>query len=350
VTPFILSYEAILPRFNGEPTKCGEACSVLGKAQIGASATLAANSVIRADGHFVRIGRDFHLGESSTVHIAHDLYPAIVGDGVTVGRNAVVHACTVADQCVIEDDVVILDGSVIEGGVVIEAGSVVFPRSRLTSGYVYAGSPAKPLRALTSRERSTRESRLRASIVTSVYSTRSNHLEQCVADDVFIAQTARLGGRISVQRSASIFFGCHFDAGAASIVIGERTNVQDNTHIRCEIGAVTIGRDTTIGHNVKMNDCRIGERAMVGIGSVISAGTIIDDDVLLAAGSVTNRDQHLERGWLWGGRPARPISELNDTRRFTLAQSVDQYCVYAHFYRLAQLGHPRPAEINTRDR
>jgi hypothetical protein len=111
---------------------------------------------------------------------------------VTVGRNAVVHACTVADQCVIEDNVVILDGSVVEGGVVVDAGSVAFPRSQLVSGYLYSGSPAKPIRLLTSRERSDRECQLRPLTMTAVPSIRGNEIRHSVADHVFIAETARL--------------------------------------------------------------------------------------------------------------------------------------------------------------
>jgi gamma-carbonic anhydrase len=102
--------------------------------------------------------------------------------------------------------------------------------------------------------------------------------------------------------------------------------------------------DTTIGHNVLLNSCRIGERAMVGIRSVIGAGTIIDDDVLLAAGSTTNNEQYRPRGWMWGGRPARPITELNDARRFMLAQSIEHYRTYANVYQLAQQGYARQSK------
>src|SRR5271156_4591499 len=160
LAPLILPYEGVSPHFAAAPRQCGIRSSVLGKAQIGARLTLAPHSVIRADGHFVRIGDDFHLGEFSTVHIAHDLYPTLIGHRVTVGRNAVIHACTVGDQCVVEDDVVILDGSIIESGIAIEAGSTVFPRSKLTAGRVYSGSPAKLIRDLAPGELSEREARL----------------------------------------------------------------------------------------------------------------------------------------------------------------------------------------------
>ena len=66
----------------------------------------------------------------------------MIGNGVTVGCNAVIHACEVRDGCIVEDDAVILDGCVIEPGAVIERGSVVYPRTTLAGGHVYAGRPA----------------------------------------------------------------------------------------------------------------------------------------------------------------------------------------------------------------
>jgi len=337
VTPYVLPFDAVEPRFATEPRLCGALSSVLGKVQIGARSVLAANTVIRGDGHFVRIGDDFHLGEFSTVHIAPEVYPAIIGDSVTVGRNAVVHACTVGDRCVIEDDVVILDGSVVEDGVLIEAGSTVFPRSTLMAGRVYSGSPAKEIRGLSSIERSSRELRLRESNAASASSIGTDApAEYALRDDVFAAQTARLAGRITLERDSSVFFGCHLDAGKSSIVIGEHSNIQDNTRIYCTGAEVTIGSHTTIGHNVLIKSCQIGQRALVGIGSIVSAGTIIDDDVLLAAGATTTEGQFLERGWMWGGRPARRISQINDAKRSMMAEIIEHYRNYGHAYGRAQ--------------
>jgi carbonic anhydrase/acetyltransferase-like protein (isoleucine patch superfamily) len=342
VTPFILPFEGTWPRFASEPRLCGTGASVLGRVTLGTRASLGAGTVIRADGHFVRIGDDFHLGEMSTVHIAHEVYPAIVGDRVAVGRDAVVHACTVGDDCVIEDGVVVLDGSVVENGVLIEAGSTIFPRSTLNSGFAYAGSPAKPVRELAPGELEQRARLLHETVAPSLFMAAAGVAADIggLPADVFVGRTARLAGRVELAAGVSILFGCRLDAAQSPIAIGTNTNVQDNTRIDASEGEVVIGPGTTIGHNVQIRAGRIGAHALIGIGADLAAGTIVDDDVLLAAGATTTPQQQLEGGWLWGGRPARPLSRLNDTRRAAMQDIVDQYRGYGAAYRAAQ---DRPA-------
>lgn len=335
--PFILSFEGISPVFGGELRFCGEGASVLGKVAIGARTSLGPGSVLRADGHHVRVGDDFQIGENSTVHIAHGIYPTIIGDRVSVGRNAVVHACTVGSDCVVEDDVVILDGSVVEDNVLIEAGSTIYPRSSLKSGFVYGGSPAVQIRELTKQEHSERSAGVSRGIAISLFSTEAKTPppRASIDESAFVAETARLHGHIDLRARASVFFSCVLDAQRGAIVVGDNSNIQDNARIRCSGDGVLIGRDTTIGHNVSMQDCRIGDRALVGIGSAIAAATIIEDDVLLAAGSSTQEGQRLRSGWLWAGRPARPVSNLDDTKRAMMHAIVEQYRAYSKDYREA---------------
>ncbi len=334
--PLLLPFEGIAPHFGEGVRFLGARASVLGRVETGADATIAGGALIRGDGHFVRIGDGFFIGEMATVHIAQGIYPAIIGDRVTVGRNAVVHACTVGGNCVIEDNAVILDGSIIEDGVLIEADSTAFPKSKLGGGFVYAGTPAKPVRALAPRELEERAQRLRqAAAATPAFSARSGaHVK--AAGTAFIARTARLTGTIELRTGSSVFFGCDFDAGDYAIVVGENTNIQDNTQIHCGAGGTAIGRDTTLGHNVRLSGCRIGERALIGIGCVVASGTIVEDDVMLAAGAVTLPGQKLESGWLWGGRPARPLSRLDDAKRSLMSTIVEHYCGYAQAYARAQ--------------
>ncbi len=335
--PFLLPFAGVRPRFATPPAACGPGAAVLGRATIGANVRLGAGSVIRADGHFVQIGDDFSLGGRATVHIADDLYPAIVGDRVTVGANAVVHACTLGGDIVVDDDAVVLDGSVVEDGVVLEAKAIVFPRSHLQGGKLYSGLPARPVRDLRPGEVEERAAllRRRASEVPAAIAARP--ASQLPAS-VFVAATARLRGRILAAENCSVWFGCDLDAGESEIVIGANTNIQDNTTIRCRPGGrFAIGADCTIGHNVTLGGARIGDRCLIGIGSIVADGTIIEDDVLLAAGAETSEGQALEAGWLYGNRPARKLAPLDASRRDLIALTAEQYCGYARAFAEVQM-------------
>lgn len=322
------------PRFSGSPAFCGPGSSVLGRAELGAGVWLGGRACVRADGHFVRVGDRFWMGDRSTVHIAHDLYPTIIGDGVTVGRNACVHACTVGDDCVIEDDVVILDGSVLGAGVLVEAGSIVFGKSELAAGSVYAGFPAKRVGALDADELARRRARVRQAGTAEATPVPN---PAALAHPEFVAITASLSGRVEIGAGCGVYFSCELDAGDGRIIVGENTNIQDNTVIACRGGDVVIGRDSTLGHNVRLlGACRIGERTLIGIGAVLAEGTVVEDDVLLGAGARTVPGQRIESGWLWGGDPARAIAPLDERKRSLIAWTIERYCEYSRSYRALQ--------------
>jgi carbonic anhydrase/acetyltransferase-like protein (isoleucine patch superfamily) len=333
VTPdLILPYDGVQPDFASRPVWCGRGSTVIGAARIGAQAWIGDEAVIRADGQSIVLGDRFWLGHRSTVHIATFAQGTQVGNRVTVGRNSVVHACTVGSDVVIEDDVVILDGATIGDGSVIEAGSTVFPRANLAGGYAYAGSPARQSRPVGPDEVAERAERLRERMGDGPTLPAGEAPE--IEASVFVARTAHL--RVSLGAGTSVLFCCDLNAEVGPIVVGADTNIQDNTVIRTRGEGVVIGRDTTIAHNVRMADCRIGARSLIGIGASITSGTLIADDVMLAAGATTDPGQILEAGYLWGGRPARILAPLDAEKRAMMIRIVEGYCQHGREYRAAQ--------------
>ena len=325
-----LSYLGTAPKLAAAPRHAGPGHALVGRITLGRDAWLGAGALIRADGHDVRGGDDLHMGRGATVHIAQDVYPTLIGDRVTVGANAVVHACTVHDDNVIEEDAVILDGSVVEPGSVIEAGAVVYPRSTLAGGWLYAGRPAKPVRELQPGELAARRAllRLRNEAADAEWAIGSDH-PALLDPTAFVANTARLAGRIRAAEKASIWYACRLDAGGGEIVIGARSNVQDNSVLAAAGGGVRIGADTTIGHNVELAACTIGDRCLIGIGSRVAPGTVAEDEVFLAAGAVTTPGQVLTGGALWGGQPARKLADLDERKRALVLETIATYCDYA---------------------
>jgi carbonic anhydrase/acetyltransferase-like protein (isoleucine patch superfamily) len=333
--PFTLPYDGVSPLIASPPTHAGHHAAVLGRVTLGKAAWLGARSVIRADGHYVRIGDNFHLGARGTVHIAHEVYPTHIGAHVTAGVNSVIHACDVGDRCHIGRDVVILDGSNVGAECAFANGSVVFPRSVLEPGWLYEGAPAKPVRKLEPGELDELHARSRKAADEPVDATpwvprisAGGHL--------FAAHSARLKGRIVAGAETGVWFGCDLDAGDYEICFEESTNIQDNTIIRARNQTVTVGRETTIGHNVLMTDCAVGDHSLIGIGAVVASGTVIGNDVLLAAGAHTHEGQTLDEGWLYGGSPARRITPLDGKKRLLVSSIWPTYCEYARRFRKAQ--------------
>lgn len=322
-------YDGLSPRFASAPAFAGAGAAVLGRARLGSGAWLGAWSVIRADGHDVDIGEDFHLGAHATVHIAHDVYPTHIGDRVTAGPGAVIHACKVGNGCVVERDAVILDGSRVGAGAIISAGSVVFPRSELEGGWLYAGSPARPVARVLASEQEAYHRKVR----NDEPMLRPEGSGGRTALDCFVAPTALVRGKVATGAGVGIWYGCRLDAGAHRIAIGDGTNIQDNSVVVCDETDVLIGADVTIGHNVSLTDCVVEPASLVGIGAVLAPGTIVESETLVAAGTQTEPGQRLTGGQVWAGRPARPIGPMDDRKRSMMAETLPTYRDYARRFR-----------------
>ncbi len=328
----VVSYGGIFPNLTTPPAFFDHGSIIIGRASVGEGLVIGQHAVIRADGHNVTAGDHLLMCERSTVHIAHDLYPTIIGNRVAIGRNAVVHACTVGDDCVIMDNAVILDGAVVEAGTILQPGAVVFPGKRLEGGKIYSGSPARPVGIATRNDvAAAREAMLREFQARGAANRKQLPKATLARDfpDNFFANNAFGRGTISLARDASVFFSCVVDAGKRQVSIGTETNIQDNSVIRARTRDVTIGSRTTLGHNVHVTDCSIGNSCLIGIGSRVNAGTVIEDNVLLAAGAVTKQDQRLSGGRIWAGNPARAIAELTRRHQEMMETTIAQYVKYA---------------------
>lgn len=332
-SPFVLGYEGVRPTLNGSLRRSESGSAILGRVTLGNQAVLEPFAVLRGDGHFVDVGAALYLGFHSTVHIAHALYGTKIGERVTVGANSVVHACTVGHDCVIQDSVSVLDGAMIGNGSVVASGSVVFPRTVLPPGQWCEGLPAVPVRSVDAvelhrlHECIRADSQVKSLVVTTPQSSSSIVIHG--ANYGFVAATVTGIGDIRMGESTSLWFGCVVEAADLGVTIGSGSNVQDNTLLRSTEQPVTIGEDSTIGHNVLLHDCAIGARVLVGMGSTLAPGTVVRDNVLVAAGSGTAQGQVLDSGWLWGGRPARPISRLDERMSQLIQQSAAIYREYA---------------------
>jgi len=153
----IRSYQGVSP-IIGEDTYIDRASVVIGDVTIGRDSSVWPMAVIRGDVHRIVIGDRTSVQDGAVLHVTHDgpFSPGgsmlAIGDDVTIGHNATLHACTIENRCLIGMSVTILDKAHIESDVMIAAGSVVTPGMRLQSGYLYRGVPAVQARKLTESE------------------------------------------------------------------------------------------------------------------------------------------------------------------------------------------------------
>jgi carbonic anhydrase/acetyltransferase-like protein (isoleucine patch superfamily) len=152
-------------RFNEKQPILGEAvfiddsAVVIGDVTIGNDVSIWPMTVIRGDVESITIGEGTNVQDGSVLHVSHagkfstQGHPLRIGNYVTIGHKAVVHACTIGDYCLIGIGAIIMDDAVIEDYVMLGAGSLVAPGKRLESGYLYVGSPAKQVRPLKEAEK-----------------------------------------------------------------------------------------------------------------------------------------------------------------------------------------------------
>jgi gamma-carbonic anhydrase len=125
---------------------------VLGDVTLGSHASVWYNAVLRGDINRIAVGHHTNIQDNAVLHLA-DEFPCVIGNYVTVGHSAIVHACTVGDEVLVGMGAVILDGAKIGKQSIIGAKALVTQGMIVPPGSLVLGSPAKVVRKLTAKER-----------------------------------------------------------------------------------------------------------------------------------------------------------------------------------------------------
>jgi len=125
---------------------------VIGDVEIGEDSSVWFGSVVRGDVHHVRIGARTNLQDGTIVHVTRNGLPTLVGSDVTVGHRCTLHACTLEDRAFVGMGATLLDGSHVESDAMLAAGALLTPGTRVPGGQLWAGSPARFMRALRDAE------------------------------------------------------------------------------------------------------------------------------------------------------------------------------------------------------
>jgi carbonic anhydrase/acetyltransferase-like protein (isoleucine patch superfamily) len=153
--------------------------------------------------------------------------------------------------------------------------------------------------------------------------------------DVFVAPNATVIGDVHLGDEAGVWFGAVLRGDYYPIRIGARTNIQDNSvvHITASDAATSIGDDVTVGHAAIIHGCTIGDRCLVGMGSIVLDGAVVGDDCFIAAGSLVTPGTHIPAQSFVMGRPARVVRAASDKDIEWIAHASRVYVEYARTFR-----------------
>lgn len=150
--PIILPYKGKYPEIH--PTAfIAPGAVVIGDVTIGAKANIWFGCVVRGDVQSISIGERTNVQDGTVIHVTRVTGPTSIGAGVTIGHQALLHACTIEDDAFIGMGAKLLDGSVVESQAMLAAGALLTPNKVIPRGQLWAGNPAKYFRDLNDKER-----------------------------------------------------------------------------------------------------------------------------------------------------------------------------------------------------
>ena len=151
-------------------------------------------------------------------------------------------------------------------------------------------------------------------------------VEPSLGESVWIAPGAQVIGRVHLADRASVWFGCVLRGDSDALHVGEGSNVQDGSILHTDVGIqLRIGRDCTIGHQVMLHGCTIGDNTLIGIGSVILNRAVIGANSLVAAGSLVTEGKVFPDGVMLMGSPARVARPLSAAEIQMISASAAHY-------------------------
>jgi carbonic anhydrase/acetyltransferase-like protein (isoleucine patch superfamily) len=163
----------------------------------------------------------------------------------------------------------------------------------------------------------------------------SNYLDASPSLDegVYVQESAQVIGSVRLGADSSVWCNAVLRGDVNDIVIGRCSNIQDFTmgHVSHRTPAkpqgspLVIGDYVTIGHSVILHGCRIGNECLIGMGSIVMDDVVVQDRVMLGAGSLVSPGKTLESGFLYMGRPAVKVRPLTDEEIAWLRYSAEHY-------------------------
>lgn len=148
----------ILPVLDKKPV-WGDACfiadnaTIVGDVRLGDRCSVWFNAVVRGDVNTIHIGHDVNIQDGAIIHCTYKTAETNIHDHVSIGHRAIVHGCTVHERVLVGMGAIVMDHAVLEPYTIIAAGSVILENTVCETGFIYAGTPARKIKAITADQR-----------------------------------------------------------------------------------------------------------------------------------------------------------------------------------------------------
>ena len=153
--------------------------------------------------------------------------------------------------------------------------------------------------------------------------------------NVFLAAGSKIIGNVYIGSESSVWYNCVIRADVNHVRIGKKTNIQDGTIIHVSSSGFSatggkgcptlIGNNVTIGHNATIHACTINDYSLVGMGSIILDGSVLEEMSFVAAGSLVAPGTQIGKEELWAGNPARFKRMINEKEQNLIINTPDTY-------------------------
>jgi carbonic anhydrase/acetyltransferase-like protein (isoleucine patch superfamily) len=152
-----------------------------------------------------------------------------------------------------------------------------------------------------------------------------------LAQGAWVADSAQVIGQVELAENASVWYGTVVRGDTEKIRIGRNSNIQDLSVLHADFGVpLVIGDNVTVGHQVMLHGCTVGDNSLIGIQAVILNNAKIGRNSIVGAGSVVTEGKEFPDNSLIIGSPAKVVRTLDDAAAARLRQSAEHYVENAH--------------------
>ncbi len=155
-----------------------------------------------------------------------------------------------------------------------------------------------------------------------------------VAETAWVADSAQVVGGVVLGPDSSVWPGVVIRGDSGPISVGEGSNIQDNSVLHTDEGVpLTIGKHVTVGHQVMLHGCTVGDESLIGIGAIVLNNARIGRNCLVGAGALVTEGKEFPDGSMIVGSPARVVRQLTPEQIEGLRRSAQHYMANARRYR-----------------